>query len=134
MIKKKVGPAGGHVYSPSAKKARRDDSASDDEEFAHIWTLDKERHLCMMWREASYMYNSMHEDHRNADKRRRTLQRFGAALNLDGKNITCIKSLMATFFIPQTAPNYGRTISPCFYPSSTLAQRGNAITIASVCG
>lgn len=48
------------------------------------WTPEREKLLCEMWEEEAHLYDATSKDYRNSNKRHRSLQRFSAALNIEG--------------------------------------------------
>jgi hypothetical protein len=49
------------------------------------WTPRKETLLASMWEEEPHLYDSLQHDYKNTYKRKQTLSRFSAALNIPGK-------------------------------------------------
>lgn len=48
------------------------------------WTPGKERVMCALWEEEPHLYNSEHADYRNTHRRRQTLRRIAAAIDVEG--------------------------------------------------
>jgi hypothetical protein len=52
---------------------------------AKKWTPRKEAMLAGMWEDEPHLYDATERDYRDTHKRKETLQRFAAALNMSGK-------------------------------------------------
>lgn len=48
------------------------------------WTPRKEKTLCLLWEEEGHLYNACHPDYRNSNRRRTTIERIAAGLNMEG--------------------------------------------------